>query len=77
MSQADENTMTTRRWGELEFYPAKTSRWSDTCRHCLLWTVWEDDEDCLRALCRDFERADHRNGYFSIQQFPQQKRQQQ
>lgn len=36
MSEMDQNIFKSKQWGELNFFPAKTNRVKDTCRHCLL-----------------------------------------
>lgn len=69
----DENTFQSTLWGLLTFYPSKSDCYKDTCRHCLLCVPKEEqrpDDECLFAHCSDFERADGRNGYFSIHNMP-------
>lgn len=71
----DENSFMSTEWGKLTFYEAASNKWTDTCRHCLLWVYPEnrtDRDECLTAPCSCDERADHRNGYYSIHNMPQQ-----
>ena len=71
-----ENFFMSEKWGLLTFHPAKSDKWNDTCRHCLLWVPcenWSQDDECLRAPCYADDRADHQRGYFSIQDFPKRK----
>lgn len=70
----DQNTFQSTLWGQLTFVPTGSEKWSDNCRHCLLWKPSEqqrDDDECLSACCGKDERTDGRCGYFSIQQIPQ------
>ena len=69
---ADENHFTSTLWGVLDFFPAASNRWTDTCRHCLLW---DNASRCYSeppgsARCADYERMDGREGYFAIHQMP-------
>lgn len=64
----DQNTFQSMQWGLLTFYPAKTDKWKDTCRHCLLWGDYCDE--CLNAPCSSFSRTDGKEGYFSIHDMP-------
>lgn len=69
---ADENQFTSPLWGVLTFFPASSNKWTDTCRHCLLW---DNESRCCSeppgsARCADYERTDRREGYFAIHQFP-------
>ena len=62
-------------WGELTFYPTKTNKWRDTCRHCLLWVhkhQQTDQDECLLAPCSKEDRTDEQNGYFGIHSMPTQ-----
>ena len=69
----DQNTFQSEMWGTLQFFPAKTNKWTDNCRHCLLWTREQGQTDeCLRAPCNPDERDDHSQGYYSIHQMPSQ-----
>lgn len=71
----DQNTFGSMQWGLLDFFPASTPRWTDTCRHCLLHVrnVAEQrpDDDCCFAPCNADERNDGRVGYYSIHQMPE------
>lgn len=63
----DQNTYNSVKWGTLTFYPAQSHKWTDTCRHCLLWdSVLAENGECAKALCYADERTDGKNGYFSI-----------
>ena len=67
----DQNTFQSEKWGQLQFFPTKTAKWADNCRHCLLWTRKQGQTDeCLQAPCNPDERDDHRQGYYSIHQMP-------
>ena len=68
----DENNFTSMLWGPLTFYPASSNRWTDTCRHCLLWdnAARHCSEPPGTARCADYERTDRREGYFSIHEMP-------
>ena len=68
----DENHFTSMLWGELQFFPTKSDKWKDTCRHCLLWNNRDGQtKECLQAApCRSNSRLDGQNGYFSIHQMP-------
>lgn len=64
------------RWGCLVFHASGGSRWSDTCRHCLLWVrkdMQAEDDECLSAPCSGGERRDGLDGYFSIQKMPEER----
>lgn len=63
----NENTFNSPTWGELTFFPAKSSKWDDTCKHCLLA---RNTVECFMTNCRSYERTDFKNGYFSIHQMP-------
>ena len=62
----DANTFVSKRWGELTFFPAKTNKVKDTCRHCLL----KCSDECQTAPCASYQREDNRDGYFSMHQMP-------
>lgn len=71
--QAGEDEFVSERWGRLTFYPSESERWTDTCRHCLLWVRKDerrDDDECLRAPCSGCDRRDGRNGFFGIMEMP-------
>lgn len=69
----DQNTFQSEKWGTIQFFPTKTDKWTDNCRHCLLWTREQGQTDeCLRAPCNPDERNDQRRGYYSIHQVPSQ-----
>lgn len=69
-----QNHFNSETWGMLEFFPAASSRWSDTCRHCLLWNGADGDKtECYEAHCESSDRDDGREGYFSIHDMPMQK----
>ena len=71
----DQNTFQSEKWGLLTFYPTKGNKWADTCRRCLLNA--EDNEpiaECLRAPCDSEDRADGKNGYYSIHNMPTERR---
>lgn len=73
----DQNTFQSALWGQLTFCPTDGKKWKDTCRHCLLCVRKDeqtDHDECLSAPCDPTDRADHRNGYFSIQQMPKERR---
>lgn len=65
---AGENRFRSRLWGVLTFYPTKGCAWKDTCRHCLL--LHGVEQECAEAKCHADERADGRNGYYSIHNMP-------
>lgn len=75
MGESDNQMhFTSERWGLLTFFPSKTDKWKDTCRHCLLW----DNElgetlECSAAHCRAESRQDGKNGYYSIHEIPTKK----
>lgn len=66
----EENIFDSTMWGRLTFFPARSDKWNDTCKHCLLART---PEECDRARCSAFDRADGRNGYFSIHEMPEAK----
>lgn len=67
----DQDIFQSEKWGTLKFFPTKSDKWVDNCRHCLLWTIEEGiTDECLRARCTPTEREDHRMGYYSIHQIP-------
>lgn len=70
---ADEKYFTSTLWGVLTFFPARSNKWTDTCRHCLLWDneAGHCSEPPGSARCADYERNDRKEGYFSIQHIPQ------
>ena len=62
---------TSLKWGLLTFYPTKTDKWVDTCKHCLLYdNKTGKGLECLEAPCRSSSRADGKNGFFSICEMP-------
>ena len=61
---------TSERWGLLTFFPTKSDKWKDTCRHCLLWDP-EDKTECAQAHCTAESRADGKNGFYSIREMPE------
>ncbi len=63
----DFNFFDSPTWGRLTFYPAKSDKWKDMCRHCLLDCR---PMECMQAHCLADERPDGRNGYYSIHQMP-------
>ena len=63
----DENTFISTTWGLLTFFPAKSDKWNDTCKHCLLA---RSESECSKAQCHSHERTDDKNGYFAIHQMP-------
>lgn len=66
---SNQNHFTSELWGLLTFVPTGSSSWSDNCRHCPLWMHKGEqtpDDECLRASCSHEDRADGRDGYFSI-----------
>lgn len=69
----DQGTFQSTVWGLLTFFPTKSEKWCDNCRHCLLWKRKDDqtrNDECLTAPCSDYERRDGQNGYFSICEMP-------
>lgn len=69
----DQNNFQSIVWGRLTFYPAKSFKWKDTCRHCLLWIPKDKQspfDECLIAPCSEQLRNDGLNGYFGIQSIP-------
>lgn len=58
---------TSERWGLLTFFPAKSTKFKDTCSKCLL--LYEAEE-CNLAHCYAEHRADGQNGYYSIHEMP-------
>lgn len=52
--------------GVLKFYKAKSNKWSDCCKYCLLWRT----DECEFAPCEAEERHDGQEGYFSIKNIP-------
>ena len=76
----DQGEFMSEIWGLLTFYPTKGNGWKDTCKHCLLWVHQEEQtpqDECLSAPCSCDERADGRNGYYSIHNMPIERRIQQ
>lgn len=69
VDEVEQNYLVSDDWGKVYFHEAKTNKWKDTCRHCLLWNGGQQHE-CDIAPCTPDERRDHKEGYFSIQQFP-------
>ena len=70
----DQNTFQSIKWGKLDFFKAGSDKWTDTCRHCLLWKNKEDqtdDDECLSAPCSPGDRIDGLCGYYSIHEMPQ------
>lgn len=63
----NENTFNSPTWGQLTFFPTKSNKWNETCRHCLLA---RSKSECHAAHCRSNERTDGKNGYFSIHEMP-------
>lgn len=69
----DQSELMSATWGLLTFYPTKGNGWKDTCKHCLLWVHKEEQtpqDECLAAPCSCDERADGRNGFYSIRFMP-------
>lgn len=64
---ANQDTFISVTWGKLDFFPTKSDKWTDNCRHCLLL---HSGDECLNAPCCSDERDDQRRGYFSIHQMP-------
>jgi hypothetical protein len=62
-----QQTFMSATWGLTQFFPTGTDRWTDNCRHCLLYR----SEECHKAPCTDVEREDGQRGYYSIQQMPE------
>lgn len=72
-SDFDEQQFYSRRWGMLQFFPTKSDKWSDCCKHCLLWKRKDeqtDGDECLFAPCNADERTDQKNGYYAIHRMP-------
>ena len=53
-------------FGLLYFVPVKKDK--NTCKHCMLY---RSQEECLIAPCTRFMRVDMQEGYFTIQQMPE------
>lgn len=73
----DQNTYQSIIWGTLHFCPTGSTKWSDNCRHCLLWVRKEDQkptDECCSAPCSKEDRADGQDGYFGIQNMPTERR---
>lgn len=71
----DQQTYQSTLWGTLTFYPTKGDGWNDTCKHCLLWAHPESHkQECQSAPCRHYDRADGKNGYYSIHQMPKERK---
>lgn len=67
----DQNTFQSEKWGTLTFFPTKSDKWTDTCRHCLLFQhPYFGKTECDKAPCLSKQRSDHKNGYFSIHNYP-------
>ena len=69
----DQSTFQSTLWGCLSFYPTDSLKWTDNCRHCLLWVQkrkQRPDDECVIAPCKKDERSDGRNGYYSIHNMP-------
>lgn len=62
-----QDTFDSPTWGRLTFFPSKTDKWNDTCKHCLLF---HSEAECEQVRCVASERDDRRNGYFAIHQMP-------
>lgn len=71
----DQMTFNSEIWGLLTFFPAKTNKWTDTCRHCLLYdnSLNGCTPECFMAPCSDFQRYDKQGGYFAIHDMPNDK----
>ena len=73
----DQSQYQSTLWGTLTFYPTGSTKWSDNCRHCLLWVRKEDQkptDECCSALCSKEDRADGQDGYFGIHNMPTERR---
>ena len=68
----DQMTFTSELWGVLSFFPSQTNKWTDTCKHCLLWD--NKKRECAaphgQAPCASYERYDGQEGYFAIHDMP-------
>ena len=70
----DQNVFQSVLWGQLNFVQCESKKWTDTCRHCLLWVHKDsqtENDECISAPCSSEDREDGKNGYFSIQEMPQ------
>lgn len=63
----DQSFFLSETWGLCDFFPTKSDKWADNCRHCILART---EDDCGNAPCTAEERADGKRGYFSIHQMP-------
>lgn len=69
----NQNTFQSTEWGTLDFVKSASEKWTDTCRHCLLWknkNEQTDDDECLSAPCSPQDRNDGLSGYYSIHEMP-------
>lgn len=63
---SDQQQFFSELWGKLDFYETGNDKWTDNCRHCLLYR----QEECNAAPCKAAERKDGKKGYFSIHEMP-------
>lgn len=69
----DQTSFMSTEWGCLTFYPTRSDKWTDTCRHCILWKHKDqqtDSDECLSAPCSSQDRNDGLSGYYSIHEIP-------
>lgn len=64
----DEMSFVSEKYGKLDFFPAPSDAWKDTCKKCLLY---HNENECHTTFCLSYQRRDVRDGYFSIHQMPE------
>ena len=70
---SNQNHFHSELWGLLTFVSTGSDKWSDNCRHCPLWKHKSEQtpyDECLHASYSHEDRADGRDGYFSIHNMP-------
>ena len=69
---AAQDTYVSERWGVTKFHEAPKGWGPDkVCSRCILE---RDSEDCDRARCSPGFRTDGKDGYFTIQEMPEENR---
>lgn len=66
----DENTVKSSLLGVCRFAPVpKGNNEAWACAHCILYRS-QSFEECEPIPCRDYQRSDGVNGFFTIRQIP-------
>lgn len=67
----DESVFSSTLWGTVKFFPSKDNSFKNTCQKCILYdNAAGRCTESNNAHCADYERADRREGYFSIHEMP-------